>query len=345
MLRRIGPWQTGWRQPGLLARLAVAALALPLLTGAARDHVPLDLGEATAKPARGDKSGTAQRPRISQSSPKATPPNPQPPATEARPVQAARQQPEVPAVAADGMPRESVQADVSLRSVPVTASFTGTEIVIFGTVEFSRQPSAEAGLYDIVIVVEGPPSRLTARRKSRTAGIWINTQSVNFESVPSYYTILSTRPLDEVGGEPVLRENEIGFQHVRMTLAKGHGATLTGALLQEFREAVVRLKRKENLYAQQPHGVAFIGRSLFRASVKLPANVKVGPFETRVFLLRDGELLGQYRTRLDLERDGVQRYLHTFAFDYSLFYGIASVIIAVASGLLASTLFRRGGSH
>lgn len=332
------------RWPNLLG-LALAVLALPLLTGAARDHAPLELGDRAGSPALAAKPEAQNRQRVSQTSPRTTPPPQQPPAGEARPQPTARQQPQTSAVAADGLPRESVQADVSLRSVPVTASFTGTEIVIFGTVEFSRQPSAEAGLYDIVIVVEGPASRVTARRKTRTAGIWINTQSVNFESVPSYYAILSTRPLDEVGGEPVLRENEIGFQHVRMSLARGHGATLTGAVLQEFREAVVRLKRKENLYAQQPHGVAFIGRSLFRASVKLPANVKVGPFETRVYLLRDGELLGQYRTRLALEREGVQRYLHTFVFDYSLLYGIASVIIAVASGLLASTLFRRGGSH
>ena len=55
--------------------------------------------------------------------------------------------------------RESVQADVSARTVSVTSSFNGTEIVIFGAVDNSQQPSAESGYYDVVIVVEGVPGR------------------------------------------------------------------------------------------------------------------------------------------------------------------------------------------
>ncbi|MEQ1611825.1 MAG: TIGR02186 family protein, partial [Hyphomicrobiaceae bacterium] len=85
--------------------------------------------------------------------------------------------------------RETVQADVSTRSVAITSSFTGTEIVIFGAVDNSRQTSAESGLYDVVIVLEGTPTRLVSRRKSNVGGIWINTQSVTFEAVPSYYAI------------------------------------------------------------------------------------------------------------------------------------------------------------
>src|SRR5262245_33134894 len=69
--------------------------------------------------------------------------------------------------------KESVQADVSARNVAVTSSFNGTEIVIFGAVDNSQQPSAESGYYDIVIVVEGVPSRQVVRRKSNVAGLWL----------------------------------------------------------------------------------------------------------------------------------------------------------------------------
>ncbi|MET0193454.1 MAG: TIGR02186 family protein, partial [Hyphomicrobiaceae bacterium] len=67
--------------------------------------------------------------------------------------------------------RESVQADVSARTVSVTSSFNGTEIVIFGAVDNSQQPSAESGYYDVVIVVEGVPGRVVARRKNNVAGL------------------------------------------------------------------------------------------------------------------------------------------------------------------------------
>jgi uncharacterized protein (TIGR02186 family) len=237
--------------------------------------------------------------------------------------------------------RETVQADVSTRSVAVTSSFTGTEIVVFGAVDNSRQQTAESGFYDIVIVIEGTPTRLVARRKSNVAGIWLNTQSLTFESVPSYYTILSTRPLDEVANPIVLRENDIGFEHVRMMPVQGWETGLTTADLEDFKNAVVRLKQKDGLYVQEEYGVAFIGRSLFRAAVDLPANVPVGPLDVRVYLFRDGQLLSNYTARVRLEREGIERLLHNFAFGRPFLYGLFTVSIAVGSGLLASAFLRR----
>lgn len=239
---------------------------------------------------------------------------------------------------------EAVQADVSTRNVAVTSSFTGTEIVVFGAVENSKQPSAESGLYDVVIVIEGVPNRLTLRRKSRVGGIWLNTTSATFEGVPSYYAIGSTRPLDEIASEATMIGYEIGFDHIRMNPVGSPRERLSPSDQREFREALVRLKRKEGLYVQEPYGVAFTGRSLFRATIALPANVSVGPFDTRVYLFRQEKLLSQYTVRLNLERAGVERFIHEFALSHPFWYGIATVMLAVASGLLASTLFARS-SH
>ena len=67
----------------------------------------------------------------------------------------------------------------------------------------------------------------------------------------------------------------------------------------------------------------------------------VGPFDTRVYLFRDEKLLSQYSVRLNLEREGMERYLHRFAFSYPTLYGLMTVAIAIAAGLLASTVFRK----
>ena len=240
------------------------------------------------------------------------------------------------------LPRETVQADVSTRRVAVTSSFSGTEIVIFGAVDNSRQTSAEAGLYDIVVVVVGAPTRLVARKKNRVLGIWLNTEKLEFLNVPSYYVIASTRPLDDIASEEVLKSSGIGLNYVPMTLGKGEAETRSATEIKEFRDAIVRLKRKERLFGHEEYNVAFIGRSLFRASVDVPANVTLGSFETRVFLFRNRELLHQYNARLDLEREGLEDTLHAFAFGYPLLYGLATVLLALASGLLASTIFSRG---
>jgi len=236
---------------------------------------------------------------------------------------------------------EAVQADVSARNVAVTSSFNGTEIVIFGAVDNSQQPSAESGYYDVLIVVEGVPGRLVARHKNNVAGLWLNTSSATFDLVPSYYAMASTRPLDEIASEEFRALHGVGFQHLRFTPAVGQAQALSTEDLKAFREAIIRLKEKQGLYVKDEYGVAFIGRSLFRASIELPANVTVGPFETRVYLFRDEKLLSKYTVRLNLEREGLERHLHAFAFSFPTLYGLATVAIAVAAGLLASAAFRR----
>jgi uncharacterized protein (TIGR02186 family) len=236
---------------------------------------------------------------------------------------------------------ESVQADVSARNVAVTSSFNGTEIVIFGAVDNSQQPSAESGYYDVLIVVEGVPARIVVRRKSNIAGLWLNTSSATFDLVPSYYAIASTRPIDEITTEEFRASHGVGFQHLRFAPAFGQAQALSTEDLKEFRQAVVRLKQKQGLYVQEQYSVAFIGKSLFRATIELPANITVGPFETRVYLFREERLLSQFTVRLNFEREGLERHLHGFAFSYPLFYGLMTVVIAVAAGLLASTVFRK----
>lgn len=245
---------------------------------------------------------------------------------------------------------ETVQADVSTRDVAVTSSFTGTEIVVFGAVDNSRQDSPQAGLYDVVIVIEGVPGRVSTRRKSRVGGIWLNTRSMLFDDVPSYYAIASTRPLDEISSDATLIGYEIGFDHVRMTPIGNDGRPLNAsdrlpaAEMQSFRDAVVRLKKKDGLYVAEEYSVAFIGRSLFRATISLPANVPVGPFVTRVYLFRNQQLLSQYNVRLTLGREGFERVMHDFALKQPLAYGVMTVVLAMLAGLAASTVFRKG-SH
>lgn len=237
--------------------------------------------------------------------------------------------------------REIVHADISTRSVRVTSSFTGREIIVFGSIEHGRpEHAASEDLYDVVVVLEGTPQDLVARKKSNVFGIWINTQSMTFENVPSYYAISSTRPLDEIASPLVLRNYDIGFDKIRMQPAGGWETGITTAHLRRFQKAVIRLKNKAGLYVQNDYGVVFVGgASLFRTTIDLPANVPVGNLNARVMLFRKGQMLSQFKSQVRMQREGVERYLHDFAFGYPLLYGIAAVIIAAGAGLAASSYF------
>ncbi len=237
--------------------------------------------------------------------------------------------------------KEALEADVSARNVAVTSNFNGTEIVVFGAVDGSQQPSAESGFYDVMIVVEGVPTRTVVRRKGNVAGLWLNTASVIFDNVPSYYAVASNRPIDEIAPEDFRALHGIGFNHVKFTPAVGQSLPLSNEDLKQYRDAVVRLKRQAKLYVESPFGAAFTGKSLFRASVVLPANVTVGPFLTHVYLFREEKYLTKVSVRHTLGREGLEFYLHAFAYRLPTLYGITTVAIAVGAGLLASTVFRK----
>ncbi|MFA5955513.1 TIGR02186 family protein [Hyphomicrobium sp.] len=239
-------------------------------------------------------------------------------------------------------PKESVEADASTRQVAITSSFTGTEILVFGAVENSVQPSPEAGTYDVIVVVEGIPAPVVVRMKSRVGGIWVNTQSMRFASVPSYYAIASTRPVDEVADRAVLDAHGIGFDHVRMVrTALSRTDATDDATLQAFKQALIRLKEQERVYVKSDFGVSFIGRSLFRATIALPPNVPVGPLTAHVYLFKEGKMLGEYSNRVMLQREGIERYIHEAAMSQPLIYGIVTVLLAAGSGLAAAFAFRK----
>lgn len=239
------------------------------------------------------------------------------------------------------LPKETVEADVSTRTISITSAFTGTEIVVFGSVVNSRQPSAEAGYYDVIAVLEGIPTPLLARRKTNVAGLWVNTHAVGFESAPSYYAIASTRPIEEIADASLLQRNAIGHDYARLSPAAHSVIDTQPGELKAYKDAVIRLKQKEGLYIKRDYAVIFIGKSLFRSSIALPANVPVGPLTARVYLFREGELLSTFQSRVRLERSGIELWLYRAAMQHPLYYGLGAVLIAALAGLLASMPFRR----
>lgn len=247
-----------------------------------------------------------------------------------------------PAAAQLAEPIERVEADVSTRTLSITSGYAGAQILVFGAVENSRQPSAEAGTYDIVVVVEGTSVPTVVRRKSRVAGVWINTSAQRFASLPGYYAIVATRPLDEIASAETLDRLKIGFEYVRMIpAASSRTEKFDTAELDNFRKAVVRLRRSDGLYKLSEYGVAFSGRSVFRSTINLPPNAPIGPLQARVYLFRDGMFLSQYTSKVVMERAGVERFIHHVALRRPILYGATAVLLAAAAGFAASVLFNR----
>jgi uncharacterized protein (TIGR02186 family) len=230
---------------------------------------------------------------------------------------------------------EEVQADISTREVSIKTDFGGTEILIFGNVDFSHAPTVEEGGYDVIVVVSGPSEPVVVRRKQRVAGIWVNGPGKVFLWPPRFYAVLSSGPLQEIASDKTLKRLGIGLSNLDF------GRYMGTPEERRYREAVVRLRKEEGLYQEHDDGVSFIGRSLFRATVDLPVNVPIGRYATDVYLFRDGALLNLKQGSLDVNKAGLERAIYTLAFQQPFLYGLLAVVLAVLAGLGGWFFFRR----
>ena len=125
----------------------------------------------------------------------------------------------------------------------------------------------------------------------------------------------------------------------------GPGVTAKDVLMRadiaHFRLAAVRTRQRQKLYAEAPAGVEFLGYSLFRVRVPVPAGVATGEYTVQVYLFRDGSIVSAQTTPLFVDQIGLERRLLAFAHGRPFAYGLATVAMAVLLGWGSSFLFRR----
>lgn len=244
--------------------------------------------------------------------------------------------PRLPAPAPEAPPAETVVAGLSSDSVAITASFDGSEILIYGAIK--REAPIPAGPpLQVVVTVEAPLQAVTVWRKERHAGIWVNAESVSIGAAPGFYVVATSGPLSQI-----LDPEWDNRYRISVPLAlRAFGGQVEVENTVPFTEALVRLRESSGLYRLDEGNVKLVDQTLFRADVRLPANLVEGEYKTRIFLLRDGQVIDVYRAPIEVRKVGLERWLYHLAFEQPFLYGLMSLAVAVAAGWGASALFRR----
>ncbi|MFI0394719.1 TIGR02186 family protein [Paracoccus jiaweipingae] len=229
---------------------------------------------------------------------------------------------------------EKIVAGLSRDAVAITASFDGSDILIYGAVK--RDMPAPATPLQVIVTVEGPSEALTIRRKERRFGIWVNASAVSVGAAPGFYSVTTTGPLRQILSPAADTRYRIS---VPLAMRAFAGAP-TAQDVPAFTEALIRDRIRQGLYRLDEGSVALVDDTLFRADVRLPANLVEGSYKTRIFLVRGGEVIDTYRAAIDVRKVGLERWLYRLAFDQPLVYGLLSLAIAVIAGWGASALMR-----
>jgi uncharacterized protein (TIGR02186 family) len=218
-------------------------------------------------------------------------------------------------------------ADLSSHHIAIDSRFTGTELLLFG---------AKNDIGDLVIVVRGPERSIMVRKKSRVAGIWVNTDQASFDAVPAYYAVASTRPLVRVVPPGLRSQLGLGIDSLHFPARELVGS-IKPALL---RNAFIAERIRYDLYTPSVP-ISFMGESLFKVDIPFPERIPRGVYTAELYLISDGVVTSMQSTPLEVYKVGVDAWIYDTAHRYPLLYGIGAVCFALMAGWLASLLFRK----
>jgi uncharacterized protein (TIGR02186 family) len=235
---------------------------------------------------------------------------------------------------------ERLVVSLSEHRVMVTSNFTGEELILFGGIEQDQASRTRPGGYDIIATVTGPAQTIVTFRKERWLGIWVNADSRVFEDVPAYLAVLSSRPLDQIAGHETLRRLQLGLENVPLPQRASLQIADSGSD-DPFRLAFINLRKEHGLYRAATNGVTFLAATLFRASIALPAEVPVGSYQVDVRLFADGMQIAREQAPFEVFKFGFEQVVTTAAREYGVLYGLATAMMALATGWFASVVFRR----
>jgi uncharacterized protein (TIGR02186 family) len=234
---------------------------------------------------------------------------------------------------------ETLVASLSTSRVLISSNYTGSSVVVFGTIERDAQTVSRAGGYDVVVTVRGPKQTLVVREKKPVGPIWVNRAEQTFEEMPAYLAVLSSAPLETITTEPLRRRLRVGLDAV--VDPRGSPANAMPRDDHRFREALLRIEQRAGLYSLEERGVSFLTRTVFRAPIPVPATAPPGNYDVEIALFADHALLSRAHTSFELVKTGFEQRVADLARHWSAAYGVATAGVALLFGWLASVIFRR----
>lgn len=220
-------------------------------------------------------------------------------------------------------------------TIEIGTFYNGTTILASGTV-----PSGS----EAVVRVSGNAEELHLKKKGRVGGLlWMNTGDVTIENAPKIYMLYASAAGQEVFADPKLG---VGIESLREKIKVSPESEDQGFISGEF----IKLKKHDDVYAEFPGTVTYSdqpgGDRQYQVSLQIPPRMNADDYAIEVLAVKDGRIVGQTDSGLQVKMVGFPEQLSRLAFNHGLLYGIFSVLVAVAAGFITGALFRgKGGAH
>ncbi len=237
---------------------------------------------------------------------------------------------------ASGQREPILVPEVSQSRVEVRQGFTGADLLLYGAV-IDPIGIEDGSKYDIVVVLKGPTEPIRLREKDRIAGIWMNAQTSDFRSAPSFFAVASSAPIEAIVDERTAAIYELGMNFIQLSPS----GEIDPDQQARFSAGLVDLRRRQDLYKEDPEGVRISEGVLYQARIRLPSNVTTGLYTAETFAIANGRVLASATAEIEVEKVGLEGRVVRAAEERSFWYGMLAIVLSLGMGWFAGRFFGR----
>ena len=202
---------------------------------------------------------------------------------------------------------------------------------------------------DLIIKVTSPEGHQVLKQKGKVGGLlWMNVGQLKFEQTPNFYAVYSTKKLDEMLNKEEQEKYVIGYpalaKHVEVTPVANEEEKA------KWFDEFVKYKEESRVYASSfgkiETKVNDQGHQEYYILTDWPYQAAPGDYVVAVYAVKNGKVVEQAESKVNVEQVGVVKTLATMAKNSAAFYGLLSIGIALGAGFGVGLVFRKGGgSH
>jgi uncharacterized protein (TIGR02186 family) len=176
-------------------------------------------------------------------------------------------------------------------------------------------------------------------RKRKIGPLWLSVGQVYFSKVPPMYKVKATGALDDLLSPVDQVKYVLGREGLKASIAVAPGVDRNVYL-----NEMILVRERIGFFSFGEGSVQREGRS-FSTSFFWPADGPPGRYLVEAFAIQQGRIVGTAQAPVQVEFVGFEAWVRNLATAHGILYGVLAVGLAMASGLLVSTVFRGSGKR
>lgn len=230
---------------------------------------------------------------------------------------------------------EPLLIKLAAKTVKISTFYNGTTLDVTGSVPVAN---------DVVLQVRGPKQDVHLKEKGKVAGfLWMNKTDVSLENIPAVYMLYTPAGATENFIGPELG---IGYKalvnDITISPESSDKAFIFGEYVKLMEKAGVYAINEATIHYDEPND----GMKCFSTTLHIPSKMIAGKYIVEAIAVKNGQIKAKTQEVLTLELSGLPAVISSMAYDKPLLYGVMSVFIALAAGLIIGVVFRGGdGAH